>query len=66
MSYHPFNKEGHPCPSCDDIYNCTMEDGFCENVGICYQCVTLERNQMDAEEREWREMMQSEYDAVWS
>ena len=40
ISYHPFQAEGHVCPSCKrGPFLCTAEDGSCENSGTCDSCI---------------------------
>jgi len=40
MLYHPFTDDGHFCPRCNaGPFLCTMEDGQCDNAGICNKCV---------------------------
>ena len=41
--YHPFIEEGHKCPECGRRSICTMEDGFCENRGVCNRCLVKHR-----------------------
>ena len=62
MSYHPFTDNGHDCPECGHNVICTMEDGDCTNLGKCQDCITEDLRTLSFEEREYREMMQSEYD----
>jgi hypothetical protein len=54
MSYHPFIESGHKCPECGSRSICTMEDGFCENRGVCNNCIRRQamasRNYWDYEE----------------
>ena len=39
MSNHPYNDDGHVCPTCGaGPFTCTMEDGDCENDGGCDRC----------------------------
>ena len=66
MSYHPFTDLGHTCPGCGVTNICTMEDGQCDSQGKCSDCINEELNAMEDEEREYREMMQSEYDQRWN
>ena len=40
MNYHSFVEDGHLCPKCGaGPFLCSMEDGQCDNNGICDVCV---------------------------
>ena len=40
MSYHPFEQDGHRCPTCGrGPFACGMEDGQCDNNEQCSTCV---------------------------
>ena len=58
MNYHPFNDEGHHCPTCGGLYLCTMEDGQCENMGECSRRITkrIEGRTADMDPRDVAEM----------
>ena len=43
MAYHPFTEQGHKCPKCRSRSICMMEDGYCENRGVCDNCIRAER-----------------------
>ena len=32
-------EEGHHCPRCDTRYPCTIENGHCDNNGLCNNCI---------------------------
>ena len=32
-------EEGHDCPKCGANSICTIEDGDCENQGLCDNCI---------------------------
>jgi hypothetical protein len=37
--YHSLREDGHECPECGMVSICTIEDGFCENAGVCDNCI---------------------------
>ena len=50
---HPFIEVGHKCPECGVRSICTMEDGYCENRGVCDTCIRQAR---------YDELTRSDYD----
>ena len=44
-------EEGHDCPKCGVNSICTIEDGDCENHGLCDDCIKAEvYERMDRED----------------
>tara|TARA_Y100000296_G_C5160416_1_gene251504 strand:- start:410 stop:568 length:159 start_codon:yes stop_codon:yes gene_type:complete len=44
-------EEGHDCPKCGVNSICTIEDGDCENQGLCDDCIKAEvYERMDRED----------------
>ena len=63
MGYHTFDESGHFCPKCDNgPFTCMMEDGQCDNAGLCNSCIKTQFADVDPEEPEYREQMQERYD----
>jgi len=53
MYGHDYEK-GHDCPKCGKNSRCMIEDGFCENDGVCDNCIK-ERVYQDIDREYWGE-----------
>ena len=61
MSYHPFTEDGHFCSCGRGPFICSMEDGHCDNDGMCNKCIKAEAFDI-SEDAEYRQEMQERYD----
>jgi len=46
-------EEGHHCPRCDTRYPCTIENGHCDNNGLCNNCIRDEMSGKTLDEFEY-------------